>query len=292
MTLSALAAILASMIPAGNIGFLQTAQEHPLLPEPTRANVQYKESNNRRTVLDFYQAAEAGARPTVIFLHGGGWRGSKAGRDKMLMPFLTHGWNVVNVEYRVPPRDRAPASLVDARCAIHWVRMHAKELRVDPSKIIISGSSAGGQLALMASLPDLPEAFRCERNDHSTQSPVAGVVVWWGVVDLKGVITKTPPLRSARTWIGNRPDFDQMVTKLSPTENITKGIPPIILVQGELDPVAPLSHTIEFDRKLNATSVPSKLIIVPRGRHGRFSVERMKVIFKDVFDFFKARGIG
>src|ERR1044071_4458007 len=91
--------------------------------------------------------------PTVVFFQGGGWTGgAKEGGTFGFLPYLDMGWAVVNVEYRTTAVALAPAAVEDARCALRWVYRNAKQYNFDTNRIVVSGQSAGGHLALMTGL--------------------------------------------------------------------------------------------------------------------------------------------
>jgi acetyl esterase/lipase len=71
------------------------------------------------------------------------------------------GMNVVNVEYRLASIALAPAAVEDCRCALRWVIQHAKEYGIDANRIVVSGESSGGHLALMTGM--LPASAGLDR---------------------------------------------------------------------------------------------------------------------------------
>jgi acetyl esterase/lipase len=73
--------------------------------------------------------------------------------------------NTVDVDYRLASQSLAPAAIEDARCALHWVYDHAGEYGFDRSKIVVSGDSAGGHLALMTGMLTPSDGFDngCDR---------------------------------------------------------------------------------------------------------------------------------
>lgn len=94
-----------------------------------------------------------GLRPAVIFLHGGAWRFG----DRHLAPDLSRffaqaGFVMVSIDYRLSDEALFPASVIDTKCAIRWLRHHADRFGVDPNRIALWGSSAGGHLASLAAL--------------------------------------------------------------------------------------------------------------------------------------------
>lgn len=90
------------------------------------------------------------AMPIVVHLHGGGWvTGSLQQEDWRCQFMALHaGCVVVSVGYRLSPETRFPESIHDCRAAWNWARENAASLNGDAARMAISGSSAGGQLAV------------------------------------------------------------------------------------------------------------------------------------------------
>src|SRR5438093_3939668 len=115
-----------------------------------QANVTYLTATGFDAKLDVYRRRDTTApQPTLIFYHGGGWvGGTKEASFMSIVPWLEMGWNVVNVEYRMARVALAPAAVEDAQCALRFVVGQAKNYNIDLNRIVVSGESAGGHLAL------------------------------------------------------------------------------------------------------------------------------------------------
>jgi acetyl esterase len=150
----------------------QTAAPSPLtdatkdtLTEPTLANVAY--GSHERQVLDLYRAASDKPTPVVIFFHGGGFRGGdKRSFAKDVRPYLEAGISVVSSNYRYSSQAIYPGPVLDGSRAVQFVRTKAKEWNIDPAQIALSGSSAGGLMALWIALHD-------DLADPASDDPVA-----------------------------------------------------------------------------------------------------------------------
>jgi acetyl esterase len=96
----------------------------------------------------------SGTLPLLVYFHGGGWVvGSVATSDPFARALANaSGCAVVSVEYRLAPEDRYPAAADDAYGATRWCADHFSDLDIDPSRIAVGGSSAGGNLAAVVSL--------------------------------------------------------------------------------------------------------------------------------------------
>ena len=118
------------------------------------ANITYAVAGGTELKLDVYRPRVPGPpRPTLVFIHGGGWvSGAKEDAVLWLVPWLEAGWSAVNVEYRLARRAPAPAAVEDVLCALRWVSRYAADHGFDPARIVVSGDSAGGQLALATAM--------------------------------------------------------------------------------------------------------------------------------------------
>ena len=96
-------------------------------------------------------------RQGVIMFHGGGWiEGDKQTMSSFYNRFLAHGFLVCNVEYRVADGSStgaiAPAAVQDALLAAKWFWDYLDYYHVDRTKYVVTGASAGGNLALMVGM--------------------------------------------------------------------------------------------------------------------------------------------
>ena len=98
----------------------------------------------------------------------------------------------MNVEYRLTRVARAPAAVEDCRCALRWVFENAEKYSFDTERIIVSGQSAGGHLALMTGMAASEESF--DRNCPGRPVKVAAIVNWFGITDVGDLLAGESPL--------------------------------------------------------------------------------------------------
>jgi len=143
------------------------------------ANIPYDQY--KETVLDILQptAKATGKRPGVIVIHGGGWTGGtkESQIQPMCLRYVEKGYVVANVEYRLANAALAPAAVTDALNAARWFRKHAKQYNVDTKRIVVTGGSAGGHLALMVGMT--PKSAKL-----GPPAKVAAVVNFYGITDV------------------------------------------------------------------------------------------------------------
>ena len=93
-------------------------------------------------------------RGALVYFHGGGWViGSLEGADATCRALTNRARHaVISIGYRLAPETKFPGPVEDAYAAVRWVADNAAELRIDPTRIAVGGSSAGGNLAAVAAL--------------------------------------------------------------------------------------------------------------------------------------------
>lgn len=148
------------------------------------------ESRNQR--LDIYlPEAGDGPFPALIYTHGGGFAfGDK--RDDHLQPLLRaldRGIAVVAVEYRFSGEAIFPAAVLDVRQAVRFVKAHAQQYSLDPSRLVAIGGSAGGNLAAMLGMNVPNGAFPGESAAAcgGVQPDVLAAVDQFGPTDFKAM---------------------------------------------------------------------------------------------------------
>ena len=243
------------------------------------------------------------ALPTVVFFHGGGWvAGNKEESALQLLPYLTKGWCVVNVTYRLGPDALAPAAVEDARSAVWWVKRNCAQYGFDADRIILTGQSAGGHLALMAGVlpsdagfdtqsPHLtnPDNRRFIANASLPNLEVAAIINWAGVSDVNDLV-REPNLKSyALQWLGGAPDLESRAKRVSPLNYIREGLPPILTLHGDQDVIVPYDHSVRLHADLDRFNVENQLYTIKGKEHFDFSLDdsldAYRVIYKFLDDY-------
>lgn len=256
-------------------------------------NVVYGKGGGRKLRLDVVSPRAPGQlRPAIIQLHGGGWViGDK--REQGL-PLLHHlaaaGWVGFNVNYRLSPSATFPDHLIDVKRAIAWVREHASEWGVDPDFIAITGGSAGGHLTALAALtagdPEYQPGFEQADTHVSVAVPFYGVYCFTDRLGLHHPSMRRVLLEPLvmKAYYLEEPERFQ---RASPLDRIHADAPPMLLVHGAADTLAPVEYARLFASKLNelapgrATYLELKgaqhafdVFHSPRTRHVLHAVER------------------
>jgi len=236
--------------------------------KPGHVRRTYVRAGNQDMQLDLYLPQGAPRPvPVVLMFHGGGWvGGSPSGARADLEPFLATGWAGVTPAYRLAPRDRAPAALEDAECALRWVGGHAAEYGLDPERVVVAGYSAGGYLALMLGLA--PDTAAFARNCPGTPRPhVALVVSLAGITDLEELLAPAARRDWAVEWVGPTVESQTVPAAWSPLRSVHAGVAPVVTVHGDRDDVVPYSQSVRLHRVLDRLGVANRLVTLPGAGH-------------------------
>lgn len=256
-------------------------------------NTTYISENGVELKLDLYTRRDVTTpQPTLIFFHGGFWvAGSKDIQLTALLPWMEKGWNIVNVGYRLGGVASAPAAAVDAFCALRWVGANAAMFNIDTSRIVASGQSAGGHLALtLGMLNDAGFDASCPAGETPR---VAAVINWFGVTDVKDVISGPNYNEVPARWFAGMAEADMLTLadRLSPLRYVRDGLPPILSIQGDADPVVPYQHGAMLHEALAKTDTKNLLLTIPGGGHGRFTAGERAMIYEVINTFLQQNGL-
>lgn len=162
--------------------------------EPVRADVRY--GPHERNVLDFWPAKSDRPTPLVIFYHGGAWKiGDKRDiKNATIQACLDAGISVVAVNYRFTTTAPLPAPHLDSARALQFLRAHATEYNLDPTRVAAYGASAGAAISLWL-------AFHEDLADPENADPILRESTRLTAVgSINGQCTVDPFV--IRVWIG------------------------------------------------------------------------------------------
>lgn len=256
-------------------------------------NLTYVTASNYEAKLDVYKRRDSsGPQPTLIFIHGGGWVGGSKEQSVMaLMPWFEMGWNVVNVEYRLARVALAPAAVEDCLCALRFIAAQAKTYDIDVNRIVLTGESAGGHLALTTGM--IPESAGLDRQCPGAPLPkVAAIIDWYGITDVADLLDGPNRKTYAVQWLASFPNREEIARRVSPLTYVRPGLPPILAIQGDADPTVPYQHSVRLTEALSKAGVPNELLTIPGGKHGGFTPEERTKIYVTIRQFLVKNGLG
>jgi acetyl esterase/lipase len=249
-------------------------------------NIAYKVANRYEAKLDVYRPSQAKEpTPVVMMIHGGGWLfGTKEDSVLYLLPYLQMGFAAVNVEYRMGSVSLAPAAVEDCLCALHWIGRHAKQYNFDLGKVVVTGGSAGGHLALTTAMIPASAGFEneCAFEDDQgwtgtftdSRPKVTAVVNWFGITDVADMLQGPNMHGYAVSWLGSLPNREELARRVSPLTYVRAGLPPVLTIHGDADKLVPYSHALRLHDALTKAGVRNQLLTLPGAGHGGFSDEQ------------------
>jgi len=254
------------------------AQQPPLPPGvKILRDVAYVAGGTRAQVLDLYLPESAGpARPLVVWIHGGGWKGGTKDRTPALR-LLEAGFAVASVEYRLSQVAIFPAQLEDCKAAIRFLRAHAGEYGIEGARIGVWGASAGGHLvSLLGTTGDVVAFEKGERTGVSSR--VQAVVDFFGPSELLTIGAQSgpgskldhdaPDSPEAQLLGGPVQERKEAARAASPLTYVTADDAPFLIVHGTADPVVPLPQSEIFAAALKKAGVETTLRVIEGGGHG------------------------
>ncbi len=236
-------------------------------------DIVYNSMGDRKLHLDafFPKEKRQKARPTILIVHGGGWR---TGNRTQHIPLAQHlaalGYVCFTPEYRLSTEALYPAAVHDLKAALRWVRANAKKYNIDTNRIATVGFSAGGQLsALLGTTGNNPEFEGTSGNiGHSTKVNA--------LVDIDGILAFIHPESSegddsrstsaATYWFGypktENPDLWHTASALS---HVDVNTPPTLFLNSGVDRMH--AGRTDYLAKLATLNIYSEVHIFPNSPH-------------------------
>jgi len=217
------------------------------------SDIAYREDQSKAWRLDLAMPKEQSSepRPAIVFVHGGGWRGGDKRKDNFLGPtleFASKGYICITVNYRLLNEAPMPACIEDVKCAVRWLRAHAKEYNIDPDRIGAYGNSAGAHLVAMLGLCPPSAGLEGDGPWQQYSSMVQAVVcsatptnfpLRRRVPKEKTDSTRRGSLRSS-LFAGTEETLQQRMRQASPLTYVTGNAPPFLIIHGTADRTVPV----------------------------------------------------
>jgi len=226
--------------------------------------------------LDLHVPDGAGPFPAAILVHGGGFDGGSKNTNvrPLFEPLADAGFAWFSIDYRMAPEFRFPAAIADLEAAIRWVKAHAAEYHVNPSKIAIIGESAGGFLVNYA-------------GTHETRdTTVQAVVDFYGPVDYAALalerrdhperfnmasINRHMSRGGSIRFFGVEQLDEAGLAKLravSPLFAVHKGMPPFLCIHGTKDDQVSYEQSPLMCGAMRKVGAACEIVTIEGGGHG------------------------
>ncbi len=218
--------------------------------------------------------------PLVVYIHGGGFAGGdktkvfKRDVIEVIGELNRRGFVCASIEYRLA--NGRPATLnesvADCKDAVRFFGKHATEYGIDPKRIGVFGSSAGGVLALITALGE-DQDYPCDRALDDSPAKVHCVAAYYtGASFVHPELAKGSNFENPRRLLpilgGPLEEHRELAKKLSPVELLRPESPPIFLAHGDSDKVLSSLNSTFLRDAAKAQGVPVECVISKGAGHG------------------------
>jgi acetyl esterase/lipase len=258
--------ILSSLVLFSSMIMGQAQPQTPIVLWPNGApGALGSKSNDIPTLTPFLPAPGAATGAAMVICPGGAYTHLSAheGQDYALW-LNQHGLTCFVLQYRLGSSGyRHPAMLQDAARAVRLVRAGAGDWKIDPKRVGIMGSSAGGHLAAtLLTHFDSGNPDAADPVERQSSRPDIGVLCY--AVITMGQYTHQG---SKDSLLGRNPP-PELVQELSNELHVTANTPPCFLWTTDEDKTVPMENTMLFASALRKNGVPFALHIYQKGGHG------------------------
>lgn len=233
-----------------------------------QADIQYMQNPDLH--IDLYQPADIaalGARPAIVWIHGGGWiSGSKEHARGYFKRLADQGYNVVSVQYQFAPDVIYPAQLQQINQALAFITAHAGEYQIDAGKLYLAGDSAGANMASHYAAFVSNENYAKSQNFQPaiSISQLKGLILHCGIYDLSHFVASAPDEIRLLEWginnlvqayTGDSKHDAAFLSSISPRQHVTPSYPPVFISGGNKDFLTE-SQSLPFAETLKQQNVP------------------------------------
>jgi acetyl esterase/lipase len=212
-----------------------------------------------------------GPFPTVLCIHGGGFRaGKRESYDGLCLKLAERGYVAATITYRLAPKHQFPAAVHDTKAAVRWLRANAAKYKINAAKIGTTGGSAGGHLAqFLAVTANVPQ-FEGEGGNADQSSSVACVVNVYGPSDFTKSYGKSVDAAEVLPlWLGGNLETAKVQhIHASPLYWVTPNAAPTLCIHGTEDKYVAHEQAVWMVDKLKAATVEAELLTLEGAGHG------------------------
>lgn len=194
--------------------------------------------------------------PVVLMVHGGGWqRRSRGDMVWIAEEVASHGFAVLNIDYRFAPDHTFPAQLHDLQVARQWLNRHADEYHLNATQVSGFGFSSGAHLIALLGL--------VASSDSDLNQPHGGPETRLNAVVTGGLPSDLMAFGSGkliRQFLGGeQQEIPDTYRRASPISHVTANAPPFFLFHGAMDMLVPFSQAERFREALEDHQIYSEL---------------------------------
>lgn len=226
----------------------------------------------RPLILDVYRPADRSeAKPLIVYVHGGGWRGGHTRQSgafsdfpAVLAELASRGYIVASVEYRLSGEAPFPAALDDLRSAIRFLKANAHTYGLDPSRVGVFGGSAGGQLAVLEAVACGAAPTGADKANPGVSDCPQAAVGWYGIYDFPAMPGNAGnPTESDYLGCARAACSAEQLQAPSAIAHIDANDPPVLLLHGDADKTVPVAQSERLAERMRAAGAPVELEVFP-----------------------------
>lgn len=217
--------------------------------------------------LTYYPSKNRSTDAAALIFPGGAYNHFAEHEGKGYAEFLNSlGMDAFVLEYRIAP-ERFPLALLDARRSVRFIKYNAKKFGINKEKLLVMGSSAGGNLASLLCTCDMPffdipqSKDDCDLEDCT----LAGQILCYPYVCMNDDEYRLEWLHDNMFGVGNRP-YD--IADLDPITHINSKTPPAFFTHNADDTCVNVNNTYKYASALGKAGIACELHIFPFGNHG------------------------
>jgi acetyl esterase/lipase len=251
------------------------AAQMPPLPPDTQflADVAYVTAGHERQTLDIAFFRSGPPRPLLVWIHGGAYAGGDKGENRVIWgELMARGYAVATINYRLSGDAKWPAQIADCKAALRFLRARAGDYRIDPERIGVWGSSAGGHLAALVGASGGERKF--DVGEHTGQSSGARCVVdLFGPVDFERMpLRHDPNSPEAKLWGRATVEALDRAREASPLTYLNADTPPFLIIHGDADEVIAIEQSRILHAALEQAGGTSEFVTLPGAGHSHEEV--------------------
>jgi acetyl esterase/lipase len=269
LCLAATAVVAAVLVPAEI-----HSRQSPAVPDDVTVErgVEYSNPDAQHLQLNLARPkAGDGPFPTVVCIHGGGFRaGKRESYDALTVKLAQKGYAAATVSYRLAPKYPFPAAVHDTKAAVRFLRANAAKYKIDPDRIGATGGSAGGHLALFLGVTGDVKEFEGDGGNPGVSSRVRCVVNVYGPSDFtKSYGKSVDAAQVLPLFLGGNLETARLAhVRSSPLNWVTPNAAPTLCIHGTEDKYVHHEQSQWVVDRLKACGVEGELLILPGAGHG------------------------
>lgn len=235
--------------------------------------IEYSNPDGQHLQLNMARPKEDAGKtfPVVLCIHGGGFRaGTRDGYDDLCKRLAQRGFVAVTVTYRLAPKYPFPAAVHDVKAAVRWLRANAAKYHIDPTRIGVTGGSAGGHLAQFLGVTGSVPEFEGEGGNPGESSRVNCVVNVYGPSNFLKSYGKSVDAAEVLPLFlgGDLTTARAQHIRSSPLFWVTPNSAPTLCIHGTDDKYVAYEQTVELVDRLKAAGVEVDLLTLDQAGHG------------------------